>query len=173
MVKDRHLNSIKTEQVYSDPSSDTLPSLCNLRLGAWKGKISVFILDRPLMDFCLRNLCNHIFHPCHLGHWVPQFISISCEGPPSSVQFELVSWKICDLSLCSLQNFSSWFTASMRSAPNQGQHSPGCLIRPVKVTKILSHSLQKIFLCIHTEYSICLLVWALQHYLQAFTFWYL
>lgn len=151
MVKDRQLNSIKTEQVHSDPSLGTLPSLCSLRPGVWKAQISVFILDQPLMDFCLINSCNHIFHPQHLGHRVPQFISVSCEGPPSSVWFELASWEISNLSLCSPWNFSSWFPASTRSALNQAQHSPGCLLGAAKVTRILSHGLQKIFLCIHSS----------------------
>lgn len=173
VVKGTHLNSIKkrtsTQWPFLGYSSQTMQP------EAWglKSQISVFIVDQALTDFCLIDLCSHIFHPQHLGHGVPQFISISCEGSPSSIWFELASWETSNLSLCSPWNFSSWFTASKRSALNQAQYSPGCLIRTVKIIRIFSHSLQKIFLCIYLSSAFAFFFWAPQRYLQAFTFWYL
>lgn len=139
MVKDRHLKSVKSEQVHSDPSLGTLPSLCNLY---------VCILGQSSMDFCLVNLCNHLFHPQQLRHGVPQFIFISCEGPSSSVRFELISWEISNPSVCSPWHFSSWFTGSMMSAKNQAQYSPGCPIRLWKLLEYFRIACRK-YLCLY------------------------
>lgn len=139
MVKDRHLKSIKTEQVHSDPSWVLFPAYAMCVPLYWAN---------PSWTFCLVNLCNRVFHPQQLGHGVPQFIFISAEGPSSSVRFELVSWEISDPSLCFPWHFSSWFTGSMMSAKNQAQHSPGCLIRLWRLLEYFLIAFRKYF-CVY------------------------
>lgn len=142
-------------------------SLSNLRLRTWKAKMNVFIPDQPLFDFCLMNLCDHIFHPPHPGYEAPQFISTSHEGPPSSIWFELVSLR--DLLSSPLEFLVHAPLRAPKNTEHPKTHSPGWLIRAVKITRILSHSLQKTFLLYILVQCLPSFFWAPQYYSKAFT----